>query len=52
MSTSDKRVHFGLGTEKVIRELEILWPSGTMQKLENVKTDQLLKLVEPGEQWK
>jgi hypothetical protein len=49
MSSSDKRVHFGLGNETVIRELEILWPSGTNQKLENIKADRVLRLVEPAE---
>jgi len=33
MSSSDKRVHFGLGTEKAIQSLEIRWPSGIVQTL-------------------
>jgi hypothetical protein len=45
-SASDKRVHFGLGAEDSIKELEIQWPSGTTQKLRDIKTDQLLKIVE------
>lgn len=28
MSSSDKRVHFGLGPESIIRSVEIRWPSG------------------------
>jgi hypothetical protein len=47
MSTSDKRVHFGLGSETSIRELQVTWPGGLVQKLENIKTDQVLRLVEP-----
>ena len=30
-SSSDKRVHFGLGADKSIREIELRWPSGTIQ---------------------
>jgi hypothetical protein len=46
-SASDKRVHFGLGEETVVKELEIRWPSGTVQKLQAVKADQLINIVEP-----
>lgn len=45
-SSSDKRVHFGLGPDKLIREIELRWPSGTRQILRNVKADQILKVVE------
>jgi hypothetical protein len=45
-SSSDKRVHFGLGADASIREIELRWPSGTVQTLRNVKADQILKIVE------
>jgi hypothetical protein len=45
-SSSDKRVHFGLGVDKRISEIELRWPSGTVQVLRNVKADQLLKITE------
>jgi hypothetical protein len=45
-SSSDKRVHFGLGADVSIKEIELRWPSGTVQTLRNVKADQLLKIVE------
>jgi enediyne biosynthesis protein E4 len=45
-SSSDKRVHFGLGADASIKEIELRWPSGTVQTLRNVKADQLLKIVE------
>jgi hypothetical protein len=45
-SSSDKRVHFGLGRNSVIKEIELRWPSGTLQVLRNVKTDQVLKITE------
>ena len=47
MSSSDKRVHFGLGPETRISSLEIRWPSGTVQTLKNVSADQFLKIDEP-----
>ena len=47
MSSSDKRVHFGLGPERGIGSLEIRWPSGVVQTLRNVSADQFLKIDEP-----
>jgi enediyne biosynthesis protein E4 len=47
MSSSDKRVHFGLGTEKAIQSLEIRWPSGIVQTLKNVKADHIFSVTEP-----
>ena len=46
-SSSDKRVHFGLGPDKIIKEIELRWPSGTVQKLHDIKADQVLKVTEP-----
>jgi enediyne biosynthesis protein E4 len=50
MSSSDKRIHFGLGTETVIKELEIRWPTGVLQKISDVKADQFLKIEEPAQE--
>ncbi|MCP5112655.1 MAG: CRTAC1 family protein, partial [bacterium] len=47
MSSSDKRVHFGLGGEQKIDSVEIRWPSGTVQELKDVKADQVLEVEEP-----
>ena len=46
-SSSDKRVHFGLGQEAVASRMEIHWPSGIVQILKDVKADQLLRIDEP-----
>jgi len=46
MSTSDKRVHFGLDEEKRVKTIEIRWPSGVVQELRDVKGDQILKVEE------
>jgi len=47
LSSNDKRVHFGLGKDKAARLVEITWPGGTVQKIENVKADQVLTVKEP-----
>ena len=46
-SSSSRRVHFGLGKEIKAARVEIHWPSGATQTLEDVKADQLLKITEP-----
>ena len=48
MSSSDKRVHFGLGDEKNVSSIEIRWPSGIRQVLKDIKADQVLKIDEAG----
>ena len=45
-SSSDKRVHFGLGSASVIDTMELTWPSGVKQVLKNVKADQILTVTE------
>lgn len=47
-SHCDTRVHFGLGAQSQIQELEVRWPSGQTQKLSKIKTNQILALKEPG----
>ena len=45
-SSSDLRVHFGFG-EETKASLEIHWPSGTVQELKDVSSDQRLQIEEP-----
>jgi enediyne biosynthesis protein E4 len=47
LSSSDKRVHFGLGLQSTIKEIDIRWPSGTTQTLRDLKSDQVLRVDEP-----
>ena len=47
-SANDKRVHFGLGQDRTLKLVEITWPNGTVQSMENVKADQILIVKEPG----
>ena len=45
LSTSDTRLHFGLGGATLAR-IEIEWPSGKKQALDNVRAGQVLLLDE------
>jgi enediyne biosynthesis protein E4 len=47
LSSSDKRVHFGLGPDRHVKLLEIVWPSVTVQRLSYIKADQILSVREP-----
>lgn len=49
LSSSDKRVHFGLGSESVAQSIEIHWPSGIVQTLKNVSADRILQVDEPAQ---
>jgi len=46
-SSNDKRVHFGLGSSAHIRLIEVTWPSGIVQRLENIEGDRVLTIREP-----
>ena len=48
-SSSDKRVHFGLGVDVVIDRIELSWPTGVKQVLRDVKADQVLTIREASE---
>jgi len=45
-SSSDRRVHFGLGAAKRVRRLDVRWPAGITQTLENVAINHVLEIVE------
>ena len=46
MSTSDPRIHFGLGNRKKIDSLQITWPSGQVDKLTGVPIDTIIAVKE------
>jgi hypothetical protein len=46
-SSSDKRLHFGLGVSESIREIDIRWPSGIRQVLHDQKPDRIVTITEP-----
>jgi hypothetical protein len=47
LSASDKRLLVGLGRDATAKLVEIRWPSGIVQKFENLKADQMLRATEP-----
>jgi len=47
LSQNDPRPHFGLGSHTEVDLLTIRWPSGTVQTLQHVKADQILRVTEP-----
>jgi hypothetical protein len=47
LSSSDKRVHFGLGADTKVPNIEIRWPSGILQTLRDVPADQIIQADEP-----
>jgi len=46
-SSSDSRVHFGLGGNRHIKEIQIRWPSGVKQEVHNVDVDRVMTIEEP-----
>jgi hypothetical protein len=47
LSSSDKRVHFGLGKALRVEQIEIRWPSGTVETLKDVAADRIVEIDEP-----
>ena len=47
-SSSAAELHFGLGTSERVGDVEIVWPSGAVQVLRDVATNQVLRVREPG----
>ena len=47
LSASDKRVHFGLGKDNVVQQIQVRWPSGVVQTLKDIRANQLLQIDEP-----
>ena len=48
LSASDKRLIAGLGGDPMAKLVEIRWPSGVVQRFENVKAGQMLKAYRAG----
>jgi enediyne biosynthesis protein E4 len=47
LSSSDKRVHFALGSANEAQSIEIRWPSGIVQNLQHVRGDRIMRIEEP-----
>ena len=48
LSTSQREPIFGLGTAKKVDLLEIHWPAGGIERVENISANQRLQIVEAG----
>lgn len=46
LGMSDLRVHFGLGGLETAETVEVRWPTGRVQTLENVRANQILTIME------
>jgi hypothetical protein len=46
LSQNDPRMHFGLAKNEIVDRIEITWPSGKVQTLENIKANQFLEVKE------
>lgn len=46
LSQNDPRLHFGLGTEPRMDQVEIRWPNGNMEMLKDVPADFIYTIVE------
>jgi len=47
LSQNDPRIHFGLAKNDMVEKIEIKWPSGKVQVLNNIKANQFLTVKEP-----
>ena len=46
LSSSDPRIHFGLGKHTSLETVTIRWPSGSVEELRDVSADQIVRVVE------
>ena len=46
LSQNDPRIHFGLGKNQNVEKIEVVWPSGKLQVIENIKAGQVIEIVE------
>ena len=47
ISCNDPRIHFGIGGSETVEMIEIKWPSGKVQVLENISANQIVDITEP-----
>jgi hypothetical protein len=45
-SAQDPRLHLGLGEHEKIDAIEVIWPSGLVTMLENMRADQIISVKE------
>jgi hypothetical protein len=45
-SSSDQRLHFGLGSDSTVDKLEIAWPDGVKEEVKVPGVDRIVRIVE------
>ena len=45
-SAQDPRLHFGLGSRKMVDAIEVRWPSGVVTKIDDVAANQIIAVKE------
>ena len=48
LSMDSIALEFGIGTAVMVDEIEVRWPSGRIQVIEDVLADQVVEIEEPG----
>ena len=46
LSQNDPRIHVGLGDNALVERIEVKWPSGIRQTVENIQANQILTISE------
>ena len=46
LSQNDQRLHFGLGPQAVMNQVEVRWPDGKTERMQNLSADLLYRIVE------
>ncbi|MDX1636342.1 MAG: CRTAC1 family protein [Balneolaceae bacterium] len=46
LSQNDPRLHFGLGSNETVQQISVAWPSGVVQTIENIDSNQILTIEE------
>ena len=46
LTSSDPRPHFGLGAARSADSVQIRWPDGAQQTMENVSADRILTVIQ------
>ena len=45
LSSMERTIHFGLGTDSIVDEIRIEWPDGERQSLQNIKANQSITII-------
>ena len=46
LSNNDPRIHVGLGQQKRVEQIDILWSDGKKETIKNIEGDRYMKIVQ------